>query len=70
MIGHDLHFQRVRTIAPTARYSDDPLFRQAITPTAHISLLCINHNCFWYCCCVSIIIVICITNLLTNGPSD
>jgi hypothetical protein len=23
-------------------------------------LLCINHNCYLYCCCVSIIIVICI----------
>ena len=35
--SHDLHFHRVRTIAPTARYSDDPLFRQPITPTAHFS---------------------------------
>ena len=38
--SHDLHFQRVRTIAPTARYSDDPLFRQPITPTAHFFRQC------------------------------
>jgi hypothetical protein len=30
-------FWRVRIIAPTARYSDGPLFRQPIIPTAHYS---------------------------------
>ena len=30
-------YKRVRTIAPTARYSDRPLFRRPIIPTAHYS---------------------------------
>jgi hypothetical protein len=29
--------QRVRIIAPTARYSDGPLFRRPIIPTTHYS---------------------------------
>ena len=29
--------KRVRIIAPTARYSDSPLFPRPITPTAHFS---------------------------------
>jgi len=30
--------QSVRTIAQTTHYSDNPLFRQPITPTAHFFL--------------------------------
>jgi hypothetical protein len=37
IIDHKGCFKRVRIIAPTARYSDGPLFRRPIIPTTHYS---------------------------------